>query len=278
MREGFHPEIPEDEYHADPCEEPSLSASLAHTLVSKSPLHAWSEHPKLGNQRRESSRAMDEGTVLHALLLKGENVMGVVQADDWRTKAAKEERDKIASRGRIPVLESQAARLFEAAGIIRERLAERSVRFVPEQAEITAVWHDPEFGVLCRARFDHLPESQFIEDLKTGADANPATFARKALNMGYDIQMAAYLEAAEALGAGERMWRWVLCETSAPYAVTIARPSEAMLDCGRRRWADAKKRWRYCLSKNEWPGYGNEIIEAPVWAMRSVLGLDMGGD
>jgi hypothetical protein len=37
------------EYHADPCAQPSLSASIARELIHKSPLHAWQVHPKLGN-------------------------------------------------------------------------------------------------------------------------------------------------------------------------------------------------------------------------------------
>src|SRR5688572_24266058 len=57
------------DYHLDPCVTPSLSSSIAHTLVTKSPLHAWTEHPRFGALRSESSKAQDEGSIIHKLLL-----------------------------------------------------------------------------------------------------------------------------------------------------------------------------------------------------------------
>jgi hypothetical protein len=86
--------VPQD-YHADPCVSPSLSQSIAHTLVTLSPRHAWLEHPRLGGQKRKATKAMDEGSILHRLLL-GEGVdVGVIHEDDYKTKAARELRDQI---------------------------------------------------------------------------------------------------------------------------------------------------------------------------------------
>ena len=63
------------DYYRDPCAVPSLSQSIAHTLVTQSPLHAWSEHPRLGNQRKPASKAMDVGSLIHKLVLgKGVDV------------------------------------------------------------------------------------------------------------------------------------------------------------------------------------------------------------
>ena len=44
MRTGIFT-IPAADYHADPCEVPSLSASIASLLVNRSPFHAWSAIP-----------------------------------------------------------------------------------------------------------------------------------------------------------------------------------------------------------------------------------------
>ena len=44
---GLHLGVIEAEYHADPAPEPSLSRSLAHTLLTRSPRHAWQAHPRL---------------------------------------------------------------------------------------------------------------------------------------------------------------------------------------------------------------------------------------
>lgn len=39
--------LPSAEYHADPAPEPSLSATLAKLLISRSPRHAWMASPRL---------------------------------------------------------------------------------------------------------------------------------------------------------------------------------------------------------------------------------------
>ena len=41
--------ISPDEYH----ERDGLSASVATTLINKSPLHAWSQHPKYGGKSKD---------------------------------------------------------------------------------------------------------------------------------------------------------------------------------------------------------------------------------
>ena len=65
-------EIPATEYHADPCPEPSLSASVARTLIDRSPLHAWMQHPKLGGQQEEKPAArMSLGSAAHSVILQG---------------------------------------------------------------------------------------------------------------------------------------------------------------------------------------------------------------
>ena len=63
----------EQEYHADPVIEPSLSSTTAKTLVERSPRHAWMNHPRLGGARRGASNRMDLGSVVHDIVLRGEN-------------------------------------------------------------------------------------------------------------------------------------------------------------------------------------------------------------
>ena len=83
--------IPHDVYHQDPCPTPSLSSSVAKVLLRQSPAHAAMQHPKLNNNyvNAESSR-FDLGTIAHALLLEDDSSRLItIEADDWRTKAAK---------------------------------------------------------------------------------------------------------------------------------------------------------------------------------------------
>ncbi|WP_242401117.1 hypothetical protein [Acetobacter okinawensis] len=40
-------DLPEAQYHADPCPTPSLSNSVARILLDESPMHAHFSHPRL---------------------------------------------------------------------------------------------------------------------------------------------------------------------------------------------------------------------------------------
>ena len=44
---GFWPNLRDDLYYGDPCEAPSLSCSLAKTLISESCLHGFYQHQHL---------------------------------------------------------------------------------------------------------------------------------------------------------------------------------------------------------------------------------------
>lgn len=66
-RPGLYLGVPEAEYHADPCPEPSLSSTIAKTLLASSPLHAAVRHPRLARQQQKVEReAFDRGKVAHA--------------------------------------------------------------------------------------------------------------------------------------------------------------------------------------------------------------------
>ena len=105
MIAGIHT-ISAEEYHADPCESPSLSSSLASALLNQSPRHAWMQHPELNpDYRPEENSRFDLGSAAHALLLEGNQAkIAIIEADDWRTKKAKEERDTARENGLLPVL------------------------------------------------------------------------------------------------------------------------------------------------------------------------------
>ena len=44
-------DVTHEQYLADPCATPSLNQSTAHVMLTKSPLHAWHQHPRLGKAR-----------------------------------------------------------------------------------------------------------------------------------------------------------------------------------------------------------------------------------
>src|SRR5262245_32462306 len=100
-----------DAYIRDPAPAPSLSASVANVLLTKSAFHAMHAHPRLNpDWEPESTELTELGTIVHAILLENDRSRLVVAPfDDWRTKAAREMRDEARAQGRIPVLAHRLA-------------------------------------------------------------------------------------------------------------------------------------------------------------------------
>ena len=102
-------EIPATEYHADPCPEPSLSASVARTLIDRSPLHAWMQHPRMAGQQDRESQAtrMSLGTAAHCGNPSGR--LGLHRVSSMPTASARKrrekQRDRIIESGGTPLLE-----------------------------------------------------------------------------------------------------------------------------------------------------------------------------
>lgn len=270
----------EAEYHADPCDTPSLSASTAHTLLSRSPYHAWLEHPKLGGQRREQTRAMGGGTLVHALVIGAPNgELEIIDAADYKTKAAREARDAARAAGRTPILlhEHMAAEL--AAIRIRERMAAKGIVF-DGQSEVKVSWSEGgDYGLVrCRGMLDHV-KGNTIYDLKTISSADLRTITRHMGEYGYDVQRAAYLGAWEELHpelAGSLDFVFVFCETEPPYLVTPVRVDGMRAELGSMKWRRAVRTWEHCLRTNHWPDYSEGIatISARPWELDEELGKE----
>lgn len=258
-------DVPESDYHADPCDVPALSQSIAHTMISKSPAHAWLEHPKLGGERTPATSAMDTGSLVHALLLGKGPKIHAVHADDWKKVAAREERDAAREAGELPALDKDISRAFEIADVVKPKLASRGV-ILDGHSEVTVLWVvETEFGpIQCRGRLDHIARDGTIYDLKTtGKIIPPSKLGRHFCNFGYEIQSAAYTQALETVDPtklGRVRFRDVAIELTKPHCVTVAGCDGAMRDLGERRWKRACETWSICLRDNCWPEYSEDLV------------------
>lgn len=269
-------QLSDAEYHADPAKLPSLSASIATVLVSRSPRHAWLLHPKLGGAKRKPTREMNRGSLIDALLLDRGRRIKVIQADDYRTKVARETRAEAELDGALVCLERE----MDAALIIAERIREQCTGagiVLNGISQAAVLWqeetsHGP---IECRGRMDHLlPDLGIIYDLKTTKSAHPEAFRRSMIEFGYDIQWAAYTSAMRALRpdlAGREEMTFIVCEMEEPYLVVPIRPSGSMRELGNARWRRACELWARCVREDHWPGYspGNQpiYVDAPSWAL-----------
>lgn len=279
MTPGIYEYIDADTYHqdftGDPRQngQPTLSASTAHTLLTRSPAHARHNHPRLNpDYKREDEQRFDVGKVAHQVLLEGAGAVSVVPAADWRTSQAREAREWARDNKLTPLLEKDWERVQEMVTTIRVQVAELDVEPVPFTAgrpEVTLVWHEPN-GVACRARVDWLHDrNEHISDLKTTrASANPEAWCRSTLwSIGADIQVAAYTRAVEALTGVRPELRYVVVECEPPYALSVVSLSPAALALGVAKWERAVQLWGECLASGEWPGYPSAVAyaEVPGW-------------
>lgn len=274
MTPGIY-DMPAERYHADPCDQPSLSSSIASILVSQSPLHAWQAHPRLNpDYQQEEDTKFDRGTAAHEYLLGGENRIVTVEADDWRTKAAREQRDTIRAEGNLPLLARHFESVQKMAEVAHQAIAECSdlsgMTLADGKAEQTLIWQGD--GITCRARLDWLSnDRKLILDYKsTAASAEPNAWVRTLLGMHGDLQAPFYLRGNAATGGPEEArFVFLVQENEPPYACTFIGMPPAFIDLGARKVEHAIKLWRACITSSKWPGYGNLIYwaEPPAYAV-----------
>ncbi len=264
-------ELSAEDYHRDPCPSPSLSSSIARTLLASSPLHAWFEHPRLNpGHVREDEEKFDLGTAAHAYLLQGESGFAVIDAPDWRTKDARAARDAARAEGKLPILAHRWQDVLGMAEAAERQLAayEETPRpFANGKAEETLVWQEGD--VWCRARLDWLhADHRTIDDLKTtSASANPAVWSRALFGAGADIQAAFYSRGVRALFGQPATFRFIVQENFAPYALSVIGLGPDALVLAEKKALSAIEQWRYCMAENRWPGYPMRTCwaELPSW-------------
>lgn len=278
-------DIGDDAYHADPCPTPSLSSSIAKVLLDKSPGHAHQRHPRLGAGKRTESKTFDAGRLAHKLLLgKGAEVVEV-EAKDWRTKKAQEERDAAYADGKIPALSEDLREAEIADKVIRARLGDMGIDLVGD-SEVVLMWQEEVPGlptIWARGMLDHLVYGEarrpsVIYDLKTSVSAHPRACSAHVVEYGYDIQRAAYVGAVDALlgFTGRVDFVHIFAEIKAPYAVTVGRLDGVLRERGERRWRSACEQWAECMAFGKWPLYTDRpiTIEAPPWALAQMQETD----
>lgn len=267
-------DIPSDVYHHDPVPGGSLSSSGARLLLPPN-------CPALYRHRVDNpappKRVFDFGHAAHKEVLGVGPELVVVDAPDWRTKAAREARDTAYEAGSVPLLFDEYDQVQQMAAAIR-RHPVASVLFNPERgrAEQSLFWVDPETGVWRRARLDWLPDNisdagrLIIPDYKTAASGDLRAIQRAIHAHGYHQQNAWYQDAVVALQLAEQAaFVFVFQEKTAPYLVTVVEVDAAALAIGRTLNRKALDVYRHCTATGRWPGYADDdiaLVALPTYA------------
>lgn len=267
MAPGVYDDIPAEAYHADP----ALSSTGARRLLE---CPAKFHHEQQFG--RTPTRAMESGTAAHlAVLGVGPDIV-IVEAANYRTKAAQETAEAARAEGAIPLLEHEYEQVQAMADVVRRHPIAGPL-FAPGagRAEVSLWWRDDAIGVDCRARLDWLRNPEpghrlIVPDYKTTVDASPAGIAKAVANYGYHQQADHYLDGVKACGLAPdgAAWLFVFQEKAPPYVVTVAglRPDAAEKAAARNR--RARERYAECTATGRWPGYSDDIeyIGLPTWA------------
>lgn len=261
-------------YHADPCPQPSLSASIVKLVYDKSCQHAWTRHPALNpNCQPEQSNQFDLGSASHRVLLSGGyGGIEIITEKDYRTKAARVARDAAYENGVIPVLEKDMDRLNRMSCVALEFLAKTELSGIlangkPEQTLIGRykdVW--------LRGLLDWLttPRDIILDYKTTAGSSKPDQWIRNQLiPLGYDIQAHMYVLLNRLLGGPDAKFVFLVQENTEPYACALVGAGPSIIASGKMKTDIAISHWRWCLENNEWPGYGYKIAwaEAPAWTV-----------
>jgi hypothetical protein len=288
---GVYPDMPEDEYHADPVPEGSLSSSGARKLLAPSCPSIY-KHER--DNRQPPKRTFDFGHAAHRAVLGIGMDSVIVQktakdgatsaADDYKTKSAQEHRDAIYAEGKVPLLAAEVDQVAAMAAKIKAHplasaLLDPGRGGKPEQSMF---WVDDFHGVWRRARLDWLPKPSasgrlLIADYKTSVCAEPKAFAKSVFNLGYHQQAAWYIDAVKALGLAEEIaFVFVVQEKTAPYPVTVCELDYDALRIGRILNQTALGIFSRCQATGVWPDYSDqvELISPPPWVAREFADTD----
>lgn len=267
-------DIPEDVYHADPVPGGSLSSTGARKLLAPSAPAKF--RYALDHPGAEENRVFDFGHVAHKLVLGRGSEIAVIDADNYRTKRAQDEKKAAYAAGATPILAGEMERAEAMAKAVREHPFAGDL-FTAGRPEVSVFARDKQTGVMLRARMDWLRDEPMddgrllLVDYKTTRDADPDAIAKAVRQHGYHQQDAWYCDVARFAGITDQpAFVFVFQEKEPPYLVTVIE-----LDAAARFWGDVLNRhainvYAHCMETGRWPGYADDIVPIglPPWAER----------
>lgn len=256
---GIHDGIPMSEYLLMP----ALSGGRLNVLLTQSPFHA------LHNEGREASEVSDIGMAIHDAMLEGVDRIVTIDADDWRTKAAKEARDEARAAGKVPMLSRKVAQVHAAIAAAQKHVMKSEIAgaFDDGKAEQTVIWKEGD--VLCKARPDWMGKGFHISLKTTEGNANPSAFCRSRLSqMGYDSSLVFYDRGLRANGLTLEH-RILLVEQNPPYGCCIFGLAPSKWEYADSRVSRGIAAWQKCKQTGIYPAYPTQTVfaEAMPWEL-----------
>ena len=267
---------------------PGLSAGVLTTLLDECPAAALFAYESRGGNG-DADDGSDAGSIGHSILLEqSEACVAVIEADDWRTKAAKEAREIARASGKTPILAHKLpiirAMVKSAGDFISELRAEEPAvwaAFQPDggKSEVTVLWDDD--GTPCKLRVDRLSsDARVAVDAKfTGQSAEPDAYSRSRISE-MAIRAAWYRRGIKAAFETVPEYLFLVTQQSAPFLSSLIGVEPALAAYGDAEVERGLAVWRHCLASGEWPGYPRRVAypSAPAWLMARAEDRAIEGD
>lgn len=265
---GLYPDVPHAVYRGWR----AASQTVLKIMRDRSPAHAleYMLHPP------EPTPALLLGAAVHTAVLQPDlfrQLYARAPEADRRTKAGREAWEAVeAEHPEATILRPEE---YDLCIAIRDSVYAHPAarKLLRGQTEVSAVWRDPWHGVLCKGRFDVIPDGLgVIADMKTARDASPGAFSRTVYANGLYIQGAMYLMGGRALGLDVDLFAIVAVEKEPPYAVAVYNVRGEALAAGEEELGRLLETWARCMETGNWPGYPDKAVDItlPPWAWRQV--------
>lgn len=258
-----------EQYHAD---RTSISSTGLRNILAPS-CPAQFKHDR--DNPQPPKREFDLGNAVHTAVLGEGHDIVVVDYPDWKTAAARAQRDIAYDAGQVPLLPKEKTQVDAMAAAIRQHPIAGPL-FAPDTGipERSIWWTDPATGVRCRVRPDwlkQLPGLTLCVDLKTCRDANPEAVSRAIRDHAYHQQDPLYQDGIRAAGLAPDECRFIFVFQSkqAPHLVTVRELVQQDRDIGRARNARALRIYADCVATDTWPDWTGPITEIPPISMPS---------
>lgn len=264
---GIYPDVPDEVYHADPVEGGSLSSTGARRLLECPAKFRYEQ-----DNPTEHKRTFDLGHAAHHMVLGVGPRLELIDASDFRTKAAREQRDAAYAAGAVPLLPEEFVQVEQMADKLREHRTASGLLGGALHFELTLVWRDVLTGVMCRARIDCLTRAAdgrvLIVDYKTANSSAPLAIQKAVNEYGYHQQFDWYKAGVMELGlAKDPLPLLIVQEKKPPYVVTVAHVPKSALDVADVKNRAALERYALCTKAGRWPGYvwpDDDVVSVPL--------------
>lgn len=261
-------------YYRDPAPEPSLNQTLAKELLGTCAKAAWHAHPRLNPAYEPSpaSAAQDRGTVAHLELTGKGRGFRVIEAADYRSKAAQAERDAYRALGVIPIVRPHYEEILCMIEALRAILPDidggTPFNAAYGEMEACALARDPA-GCWLRCLIDfygyRCPEGVTLWDYKTvSGSANPYAITAHASVNGWALQAAfqdRILTTLKPSLGGKISYKFLVQEACPPYLCSVVTPSPGAFSMAQAAVEHAVQLWAQCLIDGRWPGYPVTAID-----------------